>query len=53
MKSISYILVIAKDAVKVTSPVEMNSQVWYIIGAVIGFLLLGYLTYVLLKPEKF
>jgi K+-transporting ATPase KdpF subunit len=53
MKSISSILVIAKDAVKSTSPVEMNSLVWYIIGAAIGFLLLGYLTYVLLKPEKF
>ncbi|NJK93629.1 MAG: K(+)-transporting ATPase subunit F [Bacteroidales bacterium] len=31
----------------------MASPTWYIIGAIIGFLLLGYLAYVLLKPEKF
>lgn len=31
----------------------MNSQTWYILGAVIAFCLLGYLVYSLVKPEKF
>jgi K+-transporting ATPase KdpF subunit len=53
MKTITSILVVVQDAVKFTVSDGMDSQIWYIIGAVIGFLLLGYLTYVLLKPEKF
>jgi K+-transporting ATPase KdpF subunit len=32
---------------------EMNSAVWYIIGALLSILLLAYLIYALIKPEKF
>jgi K+-transporting ATPase KdpF subunit len=53
MNTISAILVVAQDAAKVSISNGMNSAVWDIIGAVIGFLLFGYLAYVVLKPEKF
>jgi K+-transporting ATPase KdpF subunit len=36
-----------------TNPVEMNSSTGYVIGAIIALLLLGYLIYSLIKPEKF
>jgi K+-transporting ATPase KdpF subunit len=32
---------------------EMNSPTGYAIGAVIGLIILGYLAYSLIKPEKF
>jgi K+-transporting ATPase KdpF subunit len=32
---------------------EMNSIVWYMIGAMISLILLAYLIYALVKPEKF
>jgi len=32
---------------------EANSSIEYIVGAVIALLILGYLIYSLLKPEKF
>ena len=32
---------------------EANSSTGYIVGAVIALLILGYLLYSLLKPEKF
>lgn len=32
---------------------EMNSPTWYIIGALLSVLLLAYLIYALVKPEKF
>ncbi len=31
----------------------MNGMAWYILGALIAFVLLGYLLYSLIKPEKF
>ncbi|HAH25663.1 MAG TPA: K(+)-transporting ATPase subunit F [Prolixibacteraceae bacterium] len=31
----------------------MNSIVWYSIGAMISLILLAYLIYALIKPEKF
>ena len=33
--------------------VEMNSFGWYVVGALVAILLLGYLLYSLVKPEKF
>ncbi len=32
---------------------EMSNANWYVIGAIIAFLIMGYLVYSLLKPEKF
>jgi K+-transporting ATPase KdpF subunit len=32
---------------------EMNNSTGYIIGAIIALLILGYLVYTLIKPEKF
>lgn len=32
---------------------EMNSIAWYAVGALIALLLLAYLLYSLVKPEKF
>lgn len=53
MNTISSILIIAPDAAQAATADGMDSQTWYTIGAFIGFLLLIYLAYVLLKPEKF
>jgi K+-transporting ATPase KdpF subunit len=36
-----------------TNTVEMNSLAWYAVGALIALLLLAYLLYSLIKPEKF
>lgn len=36
-----------------TKVLEMNSIAWYIAGALIALLLLAYLLYSLIKPEKF
>ncbi|MCX6221881.1 MAG: K(+)-transporting ATPase subunit F [Bacteroidia bacterium] len=33
--------------------VEVSTSTGYIVGAVIALLILGYLVYTLLKPEKF
>ena len=54
MKTMNFItgmvLVDLKDG---TKALEMNSIAWYIAGALIALLLLGYLLYSLIKPEKF
>jgi K+-transporting ATPase KdpF subunit len=34
-------------------PVETNLSSGYVIGAIIALLILGYLLYTLVKPEKF
>jgi len=34
-------------------PVEMNDPTGYVIGTIISLLILGYLLYSLVKPEKF
>jgi K+-transporting ATPase KdpF subunit len=36
-----------------TQTIELNNATGYIIGAVIALLILGYLIYSLLKPDKF
>jgi K+-transporting ATPase KdpF subunit len=36
-----------------SGPFEMNTSSGYIYGAVIALFILGYLVYVLVKPEKF
>jgi len=39
--------------INTTKPLEMNNTMGYEIGAVIALLILGYLLYSLIKPEKF
>jgi K+-transporting ATPase KdpF subunit len=53
MNTIFTILVVVRDATETPVSIGMNSSACLIIGAVIGFLLLGYMVFVLLKPEKF
>jgi len=36
-----------------SKPVELNNTIGYEIGAVIALMILGYLLYSLIKPEKF
>jgi K+-transporting ATPase KdpF subunit len=36
-----------------SSPVEVSSTLGYLIGAVIALLIMAYLFYSLIKPEKF
>jgi len=54
MKTINFILGMLPSALEGgPKTVEMNSLAWYTIGALIAMLLLGYLIYALIKPEKF
>jgi len=43
----------AKVALVITESVETNLPSGYIIGVIIALLILGYLLYTLIKPEKF
>jgi len=36
-----------------TKPFEMDNTIGYVIGALIALLILGYLVYSLVNPEKF
>ena len=36
-----------------TKTIDMNSQIGYILGAIIALFVLGYLLFSLIKPEKF
>ena len=36
-----------------TLPVELSNTTGYLIGAIIALVILGYLLYSLIKPEKF
>jgi K+-transporting ATPase KdpF subunit len=54
MKTLNFIIGIVPstlDSVQKTG--EMNSIAWYGLGALIALLLLAYLMYSLIKPEKF
>lgn len=54
MKTMNFILGMVPSAQDGGSrAVAMNSLAWYVIGALIALLLLGYLLYSLIKPEKF
>lgn len=54
MKSKSAMLFMSLPAVSVqTDTAVSNIHVSYIIGGVVAFLILGYLIYTLLHPEKF
>ena len=35
------------------SPIDANIQIGYIVGVIIALLILGYLVFTLIKPEKF
>jgi K+-transporting ATPase KdpF subunit len=35
------------------TPMEMNSTTWFVTGIVVALLLFVYLTFTLIKPEKF
>ncbi len=37
----------------ISKSVEVNTSTGYVIGAIIALLILGYLLYTLIKPEKF
>ena len=54
MKTMNFILGLVPSAIE-NGPkaVEMNSFTWYALGALVALLLLGYLIYALIKPEKF
>ena len=54
MKTMNFILGVVPTAMEGGSKAgEMNSPAWYIIGALLSILLLAYLIYALIKPEKF
>ena len=54
MKTMSIILEVIPSVIAVGSNADgMNSPVWYLIGAILSILLLAYLIYALIKPEKF
>ena len=54
MKTLDFIIGIIPTTLETgTKTVEMNSLAWYTVGALIAFLLLAYLMYSLVKPEKF
>ncbi len=54
MKTLNFILGVVPSAVEGGSKTgEMNSPVWYIIGALLTIFLFAYLIYALIKPEKF
>jgi K+-transporting ATPase KdpF subunit len=54
MKAIMNIfLVVPASLPQDKMPIEMNSYTWYVIGAIVAFLLLMYLVISLIKPEKF
>jgi len=54
MKTIMNIfLIVPASSPKNNMPMEMNSTSWFVIGAIVAFLLLIYLIIALVKPEKF
>ena len=54
MKTMNFILGIVPSAAEGSSKAgEMNSPVWYVIGGLLTIVLLAYLIYALIKPEKF
>jgi K+-transporting ATPase KdpF subunit len=50
--TISYFGLLAVDPGKVSATLS-NGTTGYIIGGIIGLLILGYLIYTLIRPEKF
>jgi len=53
MKTMNFILAIAPSALENGKSGEMNGTGWYIAGAFIALLLIAYLIYSLIKPERF
>ena len=53
MKIADFFLAIVPPALVSGSSGDMNSAKWYITGALIAVLLIAYLIYSLIKPEKF
>ena len=54
MKTMNFVLGVVPSAIEGGSKSgAMNSPAWYIIGALLAILLLAYLIYALIKPEKF
>jgi K+-transporting ATPase KdpF subunit len=54
MKTTNFILGVVPSALEGGLKTgEMNSPVWYIIGALLTIFLFAYLIYALIKPEKF
>ena len=53
MKTIIFILGIVPAIESGPKAGGMNSQAWYVIGALLAVFLMAYLIYALIKPEKF
>ena len=53
MKTSIFILATVPSALENSKSGEMNGAGWYIAGAFIALLLIAYLVYSLIKPEKF
>ena len=53
MKTTNFILAIVPSASMTGRSAEMNSAGWYIAGVFIALLLMAYLIYSLVKPERF
>ena len=53
METLSIILSVPAALQQQKAAMEMNSTTWFVIGAVVALLLFVYLTFTLIKPEKF
>jgi K+-transporting ATPase KdpF subunit len=53
MKTIMNIFLAVPASATQSTPMEMNSTTWYVIGAIVAILMLIYLILALVKPEKF
>jgi len=53
METMSIILAVSAKLSEDKMPIEMNTTTWFVIGVFVAILLFIYLTYTLIKPEKF
>ena len=53
MESLNIILSVSTSLQQHKAAMDMNSTTWFIIGALVALLLFVYLTFTLIKPEKF
>jgi len=53
METLSILLSVPASMAQHKMPLEMNSTTWFIIGSVVALFLFVYLTFTLIKPEKF
>jgi len=53
MKITALLITLPEMAVRSHIPEEINNQIGYGIGLILSFLILFYLVYALIKPDKF